>query len=155
MYRGDIHGKSLLTVVVSMAVSFNTRREFQSRNHSPESMIIGSRFQNRIISVSGGYPQGIITYCILTLLHIFLLLHACLRGINIKEQCLHPLLEGRGNMVVLVAASVVKDTRHCLSRAEFKCAAPIPGSKPNHYSCRIKSRLLILIDYLFKRHGDL
>ena len=56
-------------------------------------MIIGSRFQNRIISLS--YPQGIITYCILILLYIFLLLHARLRGINIKEQCLHPSLEGR------------------------------------------------------------
>ena len=60
--RGDIHGKSLLTVVVSMAVSFNTRQEFQSRNHSPESMIIGLRVQNRIISVSGGYSREIITY---------------------------------------------------------------------------------------------
>jgi hypothetical protein len=45
VYRGDIHRESLLTVVRSMVVSFNTRRGFQSRNHCAESMIISSRFQ--------------------------------------------------------------------------------------------------------------
>ena len=36
------------------------------------------------------------------------------RVITIKEQSLHPSLEGRGNMIVLVAASMpVKDTCHC------------------------------------------
>jgi hypothetical protein len=64
VYRGGIYGKSLLTIVISAAVSFNTWRGFHSRNHraGPGSMIVGSRFQNRIISLSGGYPREIITY---------------------------------------------------------------------------------------------
>ena len=41
----DINGKSLLTCVVSIAVSFNTRRGFQWRNHCVESMIISSDFK--------------------------------------------------------------------------------------------------------------
>jgi hypothetical protein len=41
----DINGKSLLTCVVSNAVSFNTGRGYQSRNHCAESMIISSRYQ--------------------------------------------------------------------------------------------------------------
>ena len=62
MYQGDIHGKSLLTVVTSMVVSLSTWRGFQLWNHWVESMITGLRFQNWIISVSGEYPWGIITY---------------------------------------------------------------------------------------------
>ena len=62
VYRGDIHGESLLTRVVSMVVSFDSRRGFQSRNHLPESKMVRWRFQNRIISVSGGYSREIITY---------------------------------------------------------------------------------------------
>jgi len=42
VYWMDINGKSLLTCVVSIAVSFNTRRGFQWRNHCAESMIISS-----------------------------------------------------------------------------------------------------------------
>ena len=45
VYWMDINGKSLLTCVVSIAVSFNTRRGFQWRNHCAESMIISSDFK--------------------------------------------------------------------------------------------------------------
>ena len=68
--------------------------------------------------------------------------HADLRGINVKEQCLHPSLEGRGNVGVLVAASVpVKDKRHCTvsSWAEFKCAAPTRYG----YSSRHRNQIII------------
>ena len=53
--------------------------------------------------------------------------YAHLRGINIQKNCLHPSLEGRGNMVVLMVASVPVKDKHVgwfHFQVQFKYAPP-------------------------------
>ena len=47
IYWGDIHRESLLTVVITIVVSFNTGWGYQLRNHLAESKIISSWFQTK------------------------------------------------------------------------------------------------------------